>query len=88
MSSMTQPIDKTMRRVLFTGFSLGTVRRHDLLNATGLSWGEALAEINRLGLKLPRVDPSLNLSPERQAFEDEVWAEIARRRRAKITGGQ
>ncbi|HQT27290.1 MAG TPA: hypothetical protein PLK99_11985, partial [Burkholderiales bacterium] len=71
--------DEMRHLALFKALSEGAVSGRHVIDVTGLSWGEVIVAMNRYGLRLPRVDPSLFLSDERRAFEDAVWEEIARR---------
>lgn len=71
--------DEMRHLAFFKALSEGVVSGRRVRDVTGLSWGEVIVAMNRFGLRLPRVDPSLFLSDERRAFEDVVWEEIARR---------
>jgi len=58
---------------LLAQYASGTIGHRELEQATGLWFGDILAELARRGLPLPRVDSSIHFNAAQQALFDKVF---------------
>jgi hypothetical protein len=66
------PLPEDLDRLL-AAYSQGELSRKMLEQATGLWFGEILAELARRGLALPRVDSSVRFNQAQQRLYEQVF---------------